>query len=435
MGKRITKVHARQILDCRGFPTVEVDVFLEDGSLGRAAAPAGTSTGTHEALEKRDGDKAYFQGMGVKKAVVSVNREIAKKIVGEDALDQKKIDRMMIELDGTGNKSRLGGNAIVATSMATAKAAAQSLQIPLFRYLGDGKELPIPWIEVMEGGLHSGGTVDFQEFAYFTLSAQGTEDGLRMGSQVYFALMDILRREKGYEGKLTGYGGGFCPVLDSNEEALALMTRAIEVAGYQPGKDLSIYIDVASTHFYENGKYHLRSEKRSLSRQEMVDLFEKICTQYPVVALEDCMAEEDWEGWKMITERLGKDIELVGDDLFVTRPERIRKGIAMGVANSVLIKVNQIGTLTETIEAIQMAKAAGYTTVVSARSGETEDTTICHLVVAFDCGQCKLGGLRNTERVGKFNELFRIEEILGENAVYRGGKVLARFPGLYPGKT
>jgi enolase len=435
MAGRISKVRARQIFDCRGLPTVEVDVLLDDGGFGRACAPSGTSTGTHEALELRDGDRSYYQGMGVREAVMRVNTEIATRLNGEDAADQERIDGLMIELDGTDNKSRLGSNAIVATSMANARAAAHSLGIQLFEHLGNGREIPLLSVQVIDGGLHSGGTVDFQEFAFYPMSAGGLDDGFAMVSRVNSVLLDILQKEKNYSGKLVGYDGGLAPKLDSNEEAVSIMTRAIERAGYRPGEDLSIFIDVAATHFYEDGRYHLASEGRTVSKSEMVDLFAKICSDYPVLALEDPMAEEDWEGWTMLTDRLTKDIELVGDDLFVTNVKRLRKGIEMGVANAVLIKVNQIGTITETIEAVKVARKAGYETIVSARSGETEDTTVCHLAVALNCGQCKLISLRNTERMCKVNELLRIEESLGPRAVYKGGAVLSRFSGLYRGPS
>ena len=435
MAANISKIKARQIFDCRGLPTVEVDVLLDDGSFGRACAPSGTSTGSHEALELRDGDRDYYQGMGVRKAVTNVNTEIANKLIGEGPADQERIDRLMIELDGTDNKSALGSNAIAATSMATAKAAAHSLGVQLFEHLGSGREIPLLSVQVIDGGLHAGGGVDFQEFAYYAMNAKGLDDAFAVVSRVNSELLGILQKEKGYNGKLVGYVGGFAPELNSNEEALSMMTRAIEKAGFRPGEDLSIYIDVAATHFYGDDKYHLSSENRTLSKDEMVDLFVKMCSDYPVLSIEDAMAEEDWEGWKLLTDRLGKEVQLVGDDLFVTNVKRLKKGIETGVANSVLIKVNQIGTITESIEAMELAKEAGYETVVSARSGETEDTTVCHLAVAVECGQCKLISLRNTERMCKINELLRIEESLGEKAIYRGGEILAHYPGLYRGPS
>jgi enolase len=416
----IVDVFARQILDSRCFPTVEVEVVLEDGTLGKAAVPSGASTGIFEAVELRDGDKNAFNGKGVLKAVDNVNNIIAPELVGMNVLDQVSIDKLMIELDGTPNKGKLGANAILGVSLAVAQAAASSLGLPLYQYIGgvNAKVLPVPMMNIINGGKHADNNVDLQEFMIMPAGAPSFSEALRMSSEVYHALKSSLK-SKGYE---TGVGdeGGFAPNLKSNEEAIQVIIEAIEKAGYTPGKDIFIALDPASSEIFEDGKYNLKGEGKVLTPAEMVDFYVDLVNKYPIISIEDGMAEEDWEGWKLMTEKLGNKIQLVGDDLFVTNTERLKRGIQTGTANSILIKLNQIGTLTETLNAIEMAERAGYTAVVSHRSGETEDTTIADLVVAMNAGQIKTGAPARSERVAKYNQLLRIEEELADMAEYRG---------------
>ena len=418
----IVDVVARQIIDSRCFPTVEVEIYLEDGTMGRAAVPSGASTGMYEAVELRDGDKGVYQGKGVLKAVENVNDTIAEELIGCNVFDQTYIDKMLIELDGTNNKGKLGANAILGVSLAVVNAAANALGIPLYRYIGgvNAKVLPVPMMNILNGGSHADNSVDLQEFMIMPAGAGTFSDALRMCAEVYHTLKKILN-DKGYA---TGIGdeGGFAPNLKSNAEALDVIIEAIGKAGYKAGEEIFIAIDAASSEYYKDGKYVLEHEGRTLSSAEMVDFFEEWVNKYPIISIEDGMAEEDWDGWKLMTERLGKKVQLVGDDLFVTNTERLEKGIQLGVANSILIKLNQIGTLTETLNAIEMANRAGYTAVVSHRSGETEDTTIADLVVATNAGQIKTGAPARSERVAKYNQLIRIEEELDDVAEYRGKK-------------
>ena len=418
----IVDVVARQIIDSRCFPTVEVEIYLEDGTMGRAAVPSGASTGMYEAVELRDGDKSVYQGKGVLKAVENVNDTIADELIGCNVFDQTYIDKLLIELDGTNNKGKLGANAILGVSLAVANAAANALGIPLYRYIGgvNSKVLPVPMMNILNGGSHADNSVDLQEFMIMPAGASTFSNALRMCAEVYHTLKKILN-DKGYS---TGIGdeGGFAPNLKSNAEALDVIIEAIEKAGYKPGEEIFIAIDAASSEYYKDGKYVLENEGRTLSSEEMVDFFDEWVNKYPIISIEDGMAEEDWDGWKLMTEKLGKKVQLVGDDLFVTNTERLQKGIQLGVANSILIKLNQIGTLTETLNAIEMANRAGYTAVVSHRSGETEDTTIADLVVAVNAGQIKTGAPARSERVAKYNQLIRIEEELEDVAEYRGKK-------------
>lgn len=418
----IVDVIARQILDSRCFPTVEVEVTLEDGTIGRAAVPSGASTGIFEAVELRDGDKSKYNGKGVLKAVDNVNNTIAAELIGMNIFDQVSIDKTMIELDGTPNKGRLGANAMLGVSLACAHAAANYLGLPLYQYVGgvNAKVLPVPMMNIINGGKHADNNVDLQEFMIMPAGATSFSEALRMSAEVYHALKASLK-SKGYE---TGVGdeGGFAPNLKSNEEAIQVIIEAIEKAGYVPGKDIYIALDPASSEIFEDGKYNLKGEGKVLTPAEMVDFYVDLVNKYPIISIEDGMAEEDWEGWKLITEKLGNKIQLVGDDLFVTNTERLKMGIERSTANSILIKLNQIGTLTETLNAIEMAERAGYTAVVSHRSGETEDTTIADLVVAMNAGQIKTGAPARSERVAKYNQLLRIEEELGEMAEYRGLK-------------
>lgn len=418
----ITDVYAREILDSRGNPTVEVDVYLEDGAFGRAAVPSGASTGAFEAVELRDGDKARYLGKGTLNAVDNVNTLIAPGLIGLDATDQSGIDRFLIELDGTDNKGKLGANAILGVSLAVAKAAADSAGLPLYRYIGgaNAKVLPSPMMNILNGGKHADNNVDIQEFMVMPLGAPTFSEALRMGTEVFHSLKKVLN-SKGYNTAV-GDEGGFAPNLGSNEEALAIIVEAIEAAGYVPGKDVFLALDVASTELYHDGIYDLAGEGVQKTASEMVDFYEELCSKYPVISIEDGLAEEDWEGWKMMTERLGKKVQLVGDDLFVTNTRRLSKGIAQDTANSILVKVNQIGTLTETLEAVEMAKQAGYTAVISHRSGETEDATIADIAVATNAGQIKTGAPSRSDRVAKYNQLLRIEEELDEVAVYNGIK-------------
>ncbi|MBC7145787.1 MAG: phosphopyruvate hydratase [Thioclava marina] len=420
----IIDIHAREILDSRGNPTVEVDVILEDGTMGRAAVPSGASTGAHEAVERRDGDKARYMGKGVLEAVMAVNGEIAEALVGEDATEQVEIDRAMIELDGTENKGRLGANAILGVSLACAKAAADFSALPLYRYVGgtSARVLPVPMMNIINGGEHADNPIDIQEFMIMPVSAGNIRDAVRMGSEVFHT----LKKELSAAGLSTGLGdeGGFAPELSSTTAALDIILKSIEKAGYKPGEDIYLAMDCASTEYYKGGKYEMKGEGLSLTSEENVDYLEKLLGAYPIISIEDGMAEDDWEGWKLLTERLGDKVQLVGDDLFVTNPARLADGIKQGVANSMLVKVNQIGTLTETLQAVDMAHRARYTNVMSHRSGETEDATIADLAVATNCGQIKTGSLARSDRLAKYNQLIRIEESLGETAEYAGRSIL-----------
>jgi enolase len=426
---KIRKVSAREVLDSRGNPTVEVDVVLDQDVVGRAAVPSGASTGTHEALELRDGKKRYA-GKGVLKAVDHVNRLIAPKLRGRDASRQEDIDRLMLDLDGTPNKSRLGANAILGVSLAVAKAAAAAVKLPLFRYLGGTRAttLPVPMMNILNGGVHADSSVDLQEFMVVPIGARAFSDGLRMGVETFHALKAVLK-EKGYSTAV-GDEGGFAPRLQSNQEAVELMLMAIERAGYQPGRQIALALDPAASEFFEEGEYVFRkSDGSRRSSTDMVQFYRDWIERYPIISVEDGLAEDDWEGWGALTRELGKKVQLVGDDLFVTNPQRLQRGIDSGVANSILIKVNQIGTLTETLETIDRAKRAGYTTVISHRSGETEDATIADLAVAVNAGQIKTGSASRGERTAKYNQLLRIEEMLGRRAVYPGRSAFARKRG------
>ena len=417
----IEVIHGRQILDSRGNPTVEVDVQLSSGAIGRAAVPSGASTGAHEAVELRDGDKEYYMGKSVMKAVENVNDCIAPEIVGYDALYQKDIDLVMMELDGTENKGKLGANAILGVSLAVAKAQANELGMPLYRYIGgvNACTLPVPMMNILNGGQHADNNADIQEFMVVPAGAKSFSDALRMGTEVFHNLKKILSEKK--LNTAVGDEGGFAPNLKSNEEALELIVQAIERAGYKPGKDTFIALDPASTEFYENGKYVFsKSSGESFTSAQMVDLYASWVEKYPIISIEDGLAEDDWDGWKLLTEKLGNKIQLVGDDLFVTNTKRLQEGIDKGVANSILVKVNQIGSLSETLEAIELARKNKYTAVVSHRSGETEDTTIADIVVATNAGQIKTGSASRTDRICKYNQLLRIEEELGDSAVYAG---------------
>lgn len=418
-GTSIKKIVGREILDSRGNPTVEVDVVLESGALGRAAVPSGASTGEHEAVELRDGDKKRYMGKGVLKAVSNVNNELNSALKGRDAREQAALDNIMIKLDATENKSRLGANAILGVSMASAKAVADFKKIPLYKYLGreKAKTLPVPMMNIVNGGAHADNNVDLQEFMIMPKGARSFKEALRMGSEVFHNLKKILKDKK--LSTAVGDEGGFAPDLKSNEEAIEVILKAIDKAGYKAGKDIFIALDPAASSFYKNGKYMLKAEPSpEKSAWDMVDFYDKWVSKYPVCSIEDGLSEDDWDGWKLLTERLGRKIQIVGDDLFVTNVNRLKMGIDKGVANSILIKVNQIGTLTETIEAINLARKNGYTAVVSHRSGETEDTTIAHLVVAMGTGQIKTGSVCRTDRICKYNELLRIEEELEKEAIY-----------------
>ena len=420
----IINIYAREILDSRGNPTVEVEVYLESGVMGRAAVPSGASTGEREALELRDGDKGRYLGKGVLKAVKHVNEIIAEALIGWEASDQTGIDRKLVELDGTDFKSNLGANALLGVSLAVAKAAAEEAGLPLYQYLGgaNAKELPLPMMNIINGGAHADNNVDFQEFMIMPAGATSFAEALRMGAEIFHALKKVLK-DKGYNTAV-GDEGGFAPNLSSNEEALQVIMQAIMAAGYQAGTDVLLALDVAASEFYSDGKYRLAAEQQSVKTSvELIDFYADLVDRYPIVSIEDGMAENDWEGWKLLTERLGSRIQLVGDDLFVTNTKILREGIQKGIANSILIKVNQIGTLTETLDAIEMAKRAGYTAVVSHRSGETEDTTIADLAVATNAGQIKTGSLSRTDRICKYNQLLRIEDELGEVAEFRGREV------------
>ncbi len=420
----IADVYAREILDSRGNPTVEADVILEDGTLGRAAVPSGASTGAHEAVELRDGDKSRYLGKGVLNAITNINTIIGPAIIGMDPAQQAAIDQLMIDLDGTPNKSKLGANAILAVSLAVAKAAAEDCGLPLYRYLGgtNGKQLPVPMMNILNGGAHADNNVDVQEFMVMPTGAASFSEGLKMGAEIFHALKQVLK-EKGYTTSV-GDEGGFAPNLSSNEEALQSIVEAIKKAGYTPGQDCHLAMDVAATELFREGKYVLAGEGKTLTAAEMVQLYQDWADRYPIVSIEDGLAEDDWEGWRLMTEKLGSKLQLVGDDLFVTNTQRLATGIEKGIANSILVKVNQIGSLTETLDAIAMAKEAGYTAIISHRSGETEDVTIADIAVATNAGQIKTGAPSRTDRVAKYNQLLRIEEELDEAAQYKGLKSL-----------
>ncbi|SPH18409.1 Enolase [Defluviimonas aquaemixtae] len=420
----IIDIHAREILDSRGNPTVEVDVTLDDGTMGRAAVPSGASTGAHEAVEKRDGDKQRYMGKGVLEAVAAVNGEIAENLVGEDATEQVAIDRLMIELDGTPNKGRLGANAILGVSLAVAKAAADFTTQPLYRYVGGTSAhiLPVPMMNIINGGEHADNPIDIQEFMIMPVAAPDIRGSVQMGSEVFHT----LKKELSAAGLSTGIGdeGGFAPNLSSTRDALDFILKSIEKAGYKPGEDIYLALDCASTEYFKGGKYVFAGERKTLSSEENVRYLEALVKDYPIISIEDGCAEDDWDGWKHLTDTLGAKCQLVGDDLFVTNPARLADGIAKGCANSMLVKVNQIGTLTETLQAVDMAHRARYTNVMSHRSGETEDATIADLAVATNCGQIKTGSLARSDRLAKYNQLIRIEEMLGETAEYAGVSIL-----------
>jgi len=416
----ISHVHARQILDSRGNPTVEVDVTLADGSLGRAAVPSGASTGAHEAVELRDGDKSRWGGKGVEKAVANVNGEIAAAVAGQDADDQAAIDRALIALDGTQNKARLGANAILGVSLATAKATANSLGMPLYQYLGGAEAnlLPVPMMNILNGGVHADNGIDFQEFMVVPVGASSFAEALRCGAEIFHSLKSALHGA----GMSTAVGdeGGFAPAIQNSREALDFIEKAVSAAGYRLGDDVVLALDCAASEYFKDGVYRMIGEGKMLSSADNAGFLTELATAYPIASIEDGMAEDDWDGWKLLTERLGHRAQLVGDDLFVTNVERLEKGIADGIANSILIKVNQIGTLTETVDAVRLAQANGYTAVMSHRSGETEDATIADLAVALSCGQIKTGSLARSDRTAKYNQLLRIEEELGASARYAG---------------
>ncbi|WP_299921405.1 phosphopyruvate hydratase [uncultured Pelagimonas sp.] len=420
----IIDIHAREILDSRGNPTVEVDVTLEDGSIGRAAVPSGASTGAYEAVERRDGDKARYMGKGVLEAVAAVNGEIAEAILGFDATEQVAIDMSMIELDGTPNKSRLGANAILGVSMATAKAAAEFTGQPLYRYIGgtSARVLPVPMMNIINGGEHADNPIDIQEFMIMPVAAENIRDAVRMGSEVFHT----LKKELSAAGLATGVGdeGGFAPNLSSTRDALDFILKAIEKAGYKPGDDIHLALDCAATEYYKDGKYVLSGEGKTLSSEENAAYLQALVNDYPIISIEDGMGEDDWDGWKALMDAIGDKVQLVGDDLFVTNPERLAQGIERGCANSMLVKVNQIGSLTETLKAVDMAHRARFTNVMSHRSGETEDATIADLAVATNCGQIKTGSLARSDRLAKYNQLIRIEEMLEETAEYAGRSIL-----------
>lgn len=416
----VVDVIAREILDSRGNPTVECDVLLESGVMGRAAVPSGASTGSREAIELRDGDKRRYLGKGVQKAIEHINTEISEAIIGLDAQEQAFIDQSLIELDGTDNKSRLGANAILAVSMAVAKAAAEESGLPLYRYFGGmgPMQMPVPMMNIINGGAHANNSLDIQEFMIMPVGANTFREALRTGAEVFHALKKLLDK-KGFSTAV-GDEGGFAPNLGSHAEAIQLIIQAVEEAGYTPGKDVLLALDCAASEFYKDGKYHLAGENLQLTAREFVDYLENLANQFPIVSIEDGMAEGDWDGWKQLTDRLGKKVQIVGDDLFVTNTRILKEGIQKGVANSILIKINQIGTLSETFAAVEMAKRAGYTAVISHRSGETEDSTIADIAVGLNAGQIKTGSLSRSDRIAKYNQLLRIEEDLGDTASYPG---------------
>ena len=421
----IVRVHAREILDSRGNPTVEAEVMLLSGTVGRASVPSGASTGEREALELRDGNKERYLGKGVQKAVQNVIMKIGPELIGTDVFEQRRIDYTMIELDGTDTKRALGANAILAVSLACARAAAERIGMPLYRYIGgvSAKDIPVPQVNIINGGMHADNNVDIQEFMIMPIGARNFREGIRMCAEVFHNLRSVLK-SKGYNTSV-GDEGGFAPNLKSNEEALVFIVEAIKKAGYEPGGNVCIALDSAASSFYRKGKYILAAEKKpQKDAGEMVKFYSGLIKKYPIISIEDGLAEGDWDGWKLMTEELGNKVQIVGDDIFVTNKKILEKGIALGIANSVLIKLNQIGTLTETLETIEMAKTAGYTTVVSHRSGETEDTTMADVAVAMNCGQIKSGSVSRSERLAKYNRLLRIEEELGPTAVYKGRKAL-----------
>ncbi len=422
----IIDIHAREILDSRGNPTVEADVVLQSGAFGRAAVPSGASTGVHEAVELRDGDKKRYMGKGVEKAVANVNDVIYDALAGLEAEDQIEIDNTMINLDGTENKGKLGANAILAVSLAVAKAQAEEAGLPLYRYLGGtmARTLPVPMMNIVNGGKHADNPIDIQEFMIMPVSAPSIKEAIRMGAEIFHTLKKNLKAA----GHNTNVGdeGGFAPNLKSAEEALSFIVKAISDAGFKPGDDVVLAIDSASSEFYENGKYEMKGEGKSYTSAQMVEFYKDLCSRFPIFSIEDGMAEDDWEGWKMLTDTLGDKVQLVGDDLFVTNPKRLAMGIEKGVANSILVKVNQIGSLTETMKAVDLAQRNKYTAVLSHRSGETEDTTIADIAVATNCGQIKTGSMSRTDRMAKYNQLIRIEEELGDMAVYAGKSILKK---------
>ena len=422
----ISEVFARQILDSRVNPTIEVDIITDEDILGRAAVPSGASTGVHEAVELRDNDKKVYVGKGVLKAVENVNNIISEKLIGWEVADQAGLDQLLIELDATPNKSKLGANAMLAVSMAAAKAAAQETGLPLFRYIGgtNAKVLPIPMMNILNGGAHADNKIDFQEFMVMPIGATSFSEGLRWGVEIFHALKTVLKK-KGYSTNV-GDEGGFAPNIQSNEEAIETVMAAITAAGYSPGKQIAIAMDAANSELWnEKEKQYIfhKSDGKKMSSEQLVKYWESWVNQYPIVSIEDGMAEDDWDGWKLLTETIGKRCQLVGDDLFVTNVERLQQGIDKGIANGLLVKVNQIGTVTETINAVSLAQQSGYNTIMSHRSGETEDTTIADLAVALNCGQIKTGSASRTDRMAKYNQLIRIEEMLGENAIYPAGKI------------
>ena len=417
----IMDVYAREILDSRGNPTVEVDIVLDNGILGRAAVPSGASTGKNEALELRDGDKSRYLGKGVENAVANIMEKIGPELLSIDVAEQVLIDRIMLDLDGTENKGNLGANAILGVSLAVAKAAADDTGLPLYRYIGgvSARELPVPLMNILNGGKHADNNLDLQEFMIVPVGTDNVRDAIRMGAEVFHSLKEILHK-KGYNTS-TGDEGGFAPNLSSNEEAIQLIIMAIEKAGYRPGEDILIALDAASSEFCKKGKYYFKGEgKEGRSSGDMISFYEDLINKYPIISIEDGLSEDDWDGWKQLTSRLGSKVQLVGDDIFVTNVKLLEKGIKQGVGNSILVKVNQIGTLTETLDSVEMAKRAGYTAVISHRSGETEDTTIADLSVACNAGQIKTGSLSRTDRLAKYNQLIRIEDELGETAIFRG---------------
>jgi enolase len=423
----IVDVHARQILDSRGNPTVEVDVTLEDGSMGRAAVPSGASTGAHEAVELRDGDKSRWGGKGVGKAVDAVNGEIAEEVIGLEAEDQAEIDASMLALDGSENKGRLGANAILGVSLATAKAAADARGLPLYRYVGgvDANLLPVPMMNILNGGVHADNGIDFQEFMVMPVGARSFAEALRCGAEIFHSLKSALHQA----GLSTSVGdeGGFAPAINSAREALDFIERAVSAAGYKLGDDVLLALDCAASEFFKDGAYRMEGEGKTFSPEQMADYLAELASNYPIASIEDGMAEDDWHGWKLLTEKLGERVQLVGDDLFVTNVKRLQRGIDESIANSILIKVNQIGTLTETIQAVRLAQTSGYTAVMSHRSGETEDSTIADLAVALSCGQIKTGSLARSDRTAKYNQLLRIEEELGDAAIYPGRAALKAY--------
>jgi enolase len=432
MSTIIEEIYAREILDSRGNPTLEVDVYLTGGAMGRAAVPSGASTGAHEAVELRDGGDRYL-GKGVTQAVDNVNETLAAEIIGMDALDQVGIDQVMIEMDGTPNKAKLGANAILGVSLAVAKAAANQLELPLYRYLGgtNARTLPVPMMNIINGGAHADNPIDIQEFMILPVGAKTFAEALRTGAEIFHHLKKVLKKQ----GLNTGVGdeGGFAPAIATADEALSTICAAIEEAGYTPGGDVLLALDVAATEFYKNGRYEMEGEGKSFSSDEMIDYLENLARKFPIISIEDGLAEDDWSGWEKLTARLGSRVQLVGDDLFVTNPERLERGISLSIGNSILVKVNQIGTLTETLNAIEMAKRAGYTAVISHRSGETEDTTIADIAVATNAGFIKTGSASRSDRIAKYNQLLRIEEELAEGAVYPGRTAFYNLGKLYEG--